>query len=111
MIDLDRREAVVPMTGRTAAVTGASRGIGLAIARAFAGAGARVAMLARGADDVQARAREIGDRAVAIVCDVGERAQVVRAAGELRELFRGAPDILVNNAGIFSLAPVDQTEL
>ncbi|HEX8850335.1 MAG TPA: SDR family oxidoreductase [Gemmatimonadaceae bacterium] len=92
--------------GRVAVVTGASRGIGLAVARALAGAGARVAMLARGADALRDAARPLG--AVAVPCDVGDERAVAgaleRIGGEL-----GAPEILVNNAGIFRLAPVERT--
>ena len=90
--------------GRVAVVTGASRGIGLAIAEALSGAGARLAMLARGADALRAAAEPLG--ALAVPCDVADEgaatAAVARVTSEL-----GAPDILVNNAGLFVLLPVE----
>ena len=92
------------LTGRVAVVTGASRGIGLAVATALAGAGVRVAMLARGADALRAAAAPLG--AVAIPCDIADPgavgAAVVRMTGEL-----GAAEILVNNAGLFTLSTIE----
>jgi len=97
------------LEGRLAVVTGASRGIGLATARALAAEGARVAMLARGVDDLRAQAQTIGANAVPIPCDVGDANAVDIAMGVLHERFGGAPDILVNNAGLFPLARVEDT--
>jgi NADP-dependent 3-hydroxy acid dehydrogenase YdfG len=99
------------LEGRTAVVTGASRGIGLAIARMLVSDGARVVMLARGAAVLEERARELGRNAVALVCDVGDRTDLARAIGEIRTRLGGAPDIIVNNAGFFSLAPAEQTRV
>lgn len=73
-------------SGKTAVITGASRGIGLATSRALAGAGFRVAMLARSADALVAEAKAIG---------------------RVTDVFGEAPDLLVNNAGFFTLATVD----
>ncbi|MGH7648268.1 MAG: SDR family oxidoreductase [Gemmatimonadaceae bacterium] len=89
------------LAGQGAVVTGASRGIGLAIARALAANGARVAMLARGADALAQRAAELGGAALPIPCDVTDPAAVGRAMQVVSLAFAGAPDILVNNAGIF----------
>lgn len=97
--------------GKTAVVTGASRGIGLAISRALADGGFRVAMLARSADTLGARAREIGERAIAIPCDLTDDRALGAATARVTEAFGGAPDVLVNNAGYFSLATVDATSL
>lgn len=89
------------LEGKRALVTGASRGIGAAIAIAFAEAGADVAVSARteaDIEDVAGKARAAGRSAVAIPCDVTQRDQVYatveRAISEL-----GGLDILVNNAG------------
>jgi NADP-dependent 3-hydroxy acid dehydrogenase YdfG len=99
-----------PLGGRTAVVTGASRGIGLACASALAGAGARVALVARSGADLQRHAAELGGDAIGICCDVGDAAAVDRALKELRDrLGDGAPDILVNNAGSFAVEPLETT--
>jgi NADP-dependent 3-hydroxy acid dehydrogenase YdfG len=90
-------------------VTGASRGIGLATARLLAESGARVVMLARGADALRAAAAEVGPSALALPCDVGDAAAVERAIVAIGELLGGAPDIVVSNAGLFALARIEQT--
>ncbi|GAA2952757.1 MULTISPECIES: SDR family NAD(P)-dependent oxidoreductase [Streptomycetaceae] len=98
--------------GKTALVTGASRGIGRAIALEYAAAGADVALLARGIDNLEAVAeevRQLGRRALVLACDVHEPDQmedgVRRAADEL-----GPLDIVVNNAGgITSAGPFLET--
>jgi NADP-dependent 3-hydroxy acid dehydrogenase YdfG len=97
------------LTGRTALVTGASRGIGLACARALAAAGARVAMVARTEDVLRAAAREIGLSAVPIVGDLSRPDAVRRVVQEIESSFGSAPDVIVNNAGLFTLAPLDAT--
>ena len=103
-----------PLAGRSALVTGASRGIGLATARALAAAGARVALLARSADvlaeRVAAIARESGMEAIALPCDVRDSGSVDAAIARVRSAFGGTPDLLVNNAGAFSLAPIASTD-
>ena len=89
------------LEGKTALVTGGSRGIGEAIAIAFAEAGADVAVAARSADALEAVAGKIsatGRRGLPVVCDVTDESQVracvERVVGEL-----GKIDVLVNNAG------------
>ncbi len=89
---------------RVAVITGASSGIGEATARALAGSGHRLALLARRADRIEALAAEIGDAAIAIAADVTDHESMVNAAERVgREL--GGADILVNNAGVMLLAP------
>jgi len=87
------------MTGRTVVITGASRGIGEAAARAFAEAGANVVLLARSGDAIGRIAREIGDRALAITCDVASWSQVKAAMDQAAWRF-GRIDVLINNAGV-----------
>lgn len=93
------------LDGRVALVTGASRGIGLAISRAVAGAGARVAMLARSREVLQREAAALAPRAIAVPCDLRSAADITRALGDVQAAV-GLPDILVNNAGTFALAPI-----
>lgn len=100
----------LPLAGRTALVTGASRGIGLAAVRRLAGAGARVAILARGAEVLEHVARELGNDAIPVVCDVSRPDAVEGAAAIVAEAFGGAPDVLVNNAGHFHLHTVAETD-
>ena len=100
------------LDGRTALVSGASSGIGLAVAGALAAAGAHVALLARRADRLTARAAELGAGALAIPCDLTDAAAVTRAVALARDNFGDVPDILVNNAGIFAPAPLaEMTEI
>ena len=99
------------LDGRVAIITGAGKGIGAGIARAFAEAGADVVLGARTEADLQAVAadvRELGRRALVQVTDVNEPAQLERLAERAsREL--GRVDILVNNAGGFPPRPALST--
>jgi 3-hydroxybutyrate dehydrogenase len=96
------------LNGKTALITGGGRGIGRAIAVAFAREGARVAVAARTAEQVEQVAREIGDAAIALVCDVADPESVARMFSDLSERF-GHADILVNNAGIAESATLVNT--
>ena len=89
----------IDLTGRTAFVTGSTRGIGLAVARALYGAGAKVAIVGRDAARAQIVAVELGERAVGVGCDVADRGQVEDALAAA-EAALGPIDILVNNAGL-----------
>ncbi len=90
------------LKGKRALVTGGSRGIGKAVARALAREGADVALLARDRERLAATAAELsaafGGRVVAVVADTGDDAQVERAVGEAAALLGGSIDILVNAA-------------
>jgi NAD(P)-dependent dehydrogenase (short-subunit alcohol dehydrogenase family) len=86
-----------------AVVTGASRGIGAAVADALLGEGATVVRLARSlADHTEGRRLDLP-------CDVTDQGQVARAARRVHAEV-GTPDLLVNNAGSFLLAPLEATE-
>lgn len=98
------------LTGTSAVVTGASRGIGLAVARALAANGAHVAMIARTERVLRAEATAIGSRAVAVPCDIARAESVADAVRAIAHTFESGPDVLVNNAGTFTLAPIDQVD-
>ncbi len=93
---------VSALSGKHALVTGGGRGIGEAIARALAGAGARVTVCGRGEADLKKVAQDIaGDH---VVADLTDRASTDRMLAAV-----GAVDILVNNAGIAESAPLEAT--
>ncbi len=87
------------MQDKVVAITGASRGIGAAAARVFAGAGARVALLARSEDEIAAIATAIGPRAMALACDVSDAGAVQSALAKVAG-WGGRLDVLINNAGV-----------
>jgi 2-dehydro-3-deoxy-D-gluconate 5-dehydrogenase len=89
------------MAGKAALVTGASRGIGRAIALAFGRAGADVAVLARSGPEIESVAEQLRDRgrrAVALQCDITQPNEIAAAIDRALEQF-GTLDVLVNNAG------------
>lgn len=92
----------MPLGGKRAVITGASKGIGRAIATAYAVAGADVALVARDEGELTALAGELrthGGKAFPIVCDVTDAAAVGKMAEQVLAEMHGI-DILVNNAGI-----------
>jgi NADP-dependent 3-hydroxy acid dehydrogenase YdfG len=99
------------LAGRSAVVTGASRGIGMECARALGKAGAELVLVARDMPAMTDLGKEIGGRISAISCDLAYPDIVASVLQKIRERLGGAPDILVNNAGHFFLAPVEDTSV
>lgn len=96
-----------------AVVTGASQGIGRAIAEAFAGEGARVALVARSTPKLEAVAdtcRAQGGEALVVPTDVTDDAAVTEMAETVQDKW-GVSDVLVNNAGLFTYTPLEELTL
>ncbi len=91
-------------TNRVAVITGASSGIGEAIARVLVAEGYRVALLGRCLERIAALADELGNGTIAIQADVTDRDSIVAAAERVQRELGGA-DILINNAGVMLTAP------
>jgi NAD(P)-dependent dehydrogenase (short-subunit alcohol dehydrogenase family) len=102
----------VPAASRVVVITGASAGVGRAIARRFGDEGANVALLARGEERLEAAAaelREKGSRALAVSVDVADAAAVESAAARVEDEL-GPIDVWVNNAMATVFAPVAEVE-
>jgi NADP-dependent 3-hydroxy acid dehydrogenase YdfG len=97
------------LDGRTAVVTGASRGIGAGIAAALGRGGARVVLVARTEATLKKRAAEIKG-SIPIACDLTDPKSVEQTTKRVTMELKGAPDILVNNAGVFSVNVVEETD-
>ena len=98
------------LQGKVAVVTGASKGIGAAVAKSLAAAGAAVVVnyssSREGADRVVSAIEQQGGKALAVQGDVSKAGDVERLFAETKKAF-GALDILVNNAGVFQFAPLE----
>lgn len=101
------------MTGKTVMITGASRGIGAEAARVFAAAGANVVLIARSQEAIADLAGEIGEKAIAIPCNVARFGEMSTAV-EITVRAFGGLDVLINNAGVIEpiahLADADPDE-
>ena len=98
------------LAGRVAMVTGGSSGIGRAMSSALVEAGARVVVVARGTEALDATVAELGASAAAVSADLGERSEVTRAADEAASIF-GEPDILITAAAINHRPPMEELTL
>jgi NAD(P)-dependent dehydrogenase (short-subunit alcohol dehydrogenase family) len=102
------------LSNRIALVTGGGRGIGRAIALAFAREGARVVVAARTAKQVQEVAEEVVTETksvvVPVVCDVSDQTSVQQMFATVTEKFNVGVDIMVNNAGVAESAPLTKTD-
>jgi 3-oxoacyl-[acyl-carrier protein] reductase len=100
------------LKGRVVLVTGAGRGIGRALAHAFAGTGAKVALLGKtkkNLAEVQKELKDSGAPTVVLAADVTDEGAVSRAVAAAEQQL-GPVDVLVNNAGIFVAAPVEKMD-
>lgn len=100
----------LPLAGRSALVTGASRGIGAACAHALAGAGARVVLVARSTTPLVHLAAALPHDAVALPADLARPDSSRSVAASAREILGQDPDIVVHAAGTFPLASIEQTD-
>ena len=97
------------LDGKTALITGAARGIGLAFAQAYVREGARVAIADIDIERANRSAEAIGDAATAIEMDITRQESIDRAVEETVSAF-GRIDILINNAALFTAAPIVEIE-
>lgn len=108
-----RRSRRMELGGRTVLITGGSRGLGFLLARQFARKGARLVLLARGAEALEAAQAELalgGADVLTLPCDVGNADAVAEAVSRAVHRF-GPIDVLVNNAGIIQVGPLETMSL
>ena len=99
--------------GKTALITGGSRGLGLLLARKLAAAGARVAICARDEEELENARRDLlsrGAEVLAVRCDLRDRTDVERMVAEVASQF-GHIEVLINNAGIITVGPLEEMTL
>jgi 3-oxoacyl-[acyl-carrier protein] reductase len=99
------------LTGKVAIVTGASKGIGAAIARQLAAEGAAVVVnyssSAAGGEKVVKEIKDLGGKAIAVQANMSKREEIERLFAKAKEAF-GRVDILVNNAGVYEFLPLEK---
>jgi NAD(P)-dependent dehydrogenase (short-subunit alcohol dehydrogenase family) len=104
-----REKRRIDFRGRTVVISGASRGLGLELARQFAREGARLVLLAREQDELRNVANEFHERGAAatvLECDVRKPEVVKKTVAEILER-HGPIDVLINNAGIIQVGPME----
>ena len=97
-----------PLNGKVVLVTGASRGIGLAIAQALAREGARLVLVSKTRDALQQAAERVPGSPLAIRADVRRSADLAKAFALVKKRL-GRLDVLINNAGVFTYKPFRET--
>jgi NAD(P)-dependent dehydrogenase (short-subunit alcohol dehydrogenase family) len=95
------------LENKTAIITGAGTGIGRAIAQAFVREGAKVALIGRRAEPIEALARELGAGAFCCAADVSKTADIERLLQQVNDSI-GPPNVLVNNAGVLHIGTAEQ---
>ena len=108
-----RAQRFLQLAGRSVLITGGSRGLGLVMAREFAGHGARLALCARDAEELERASGELasaGAEVIAIPCDVTRPDEVEAMIGQVLDRF-GQIDVLVNNAGTIQVGPMEVTTI
>jgi NAD(P)-dependent dehydrogenase (short-subunit alcohol dehydrogenase family) len=105
-----RRSRKLDLRDKVVVVTGGSRGLGLVLARALVKRGAKVAICARDAAELERARLELatmgGGEVYASACDVTDRDDIIRFITEVRDEL-GAIDVLINNAGIIQVGPLE----
>ena len=104
-----RTRRLYDLRGKVVLITGGSRGLGLVLARAFADEGARVAVCARDAAEIERARAQLAARGfdvLGIACDLSDRASVEKLVRAVHAHF-GRIDVLVNNAGVIQVGPMD----
>jgi NAD(P)-dependent dehydrogenase (short-subunit alcohol dehydrogenase family) len=97
------------LKGRVAVITGASHGLGVTIAHRLIAEGAKVALLARTRDKLEAVATQLGDDALAVPCDISDPDAVRTAFGDVAKRY-GHVDLLVNNAGLIGMSLLEEAD-
>jgi NAD(P)-dependent dehydrogenase (short-subunit alcohol dehydrogenase family) len=99
----------ISFRGRTVLITGGSRGLGLVLARELGQEGARIALAARAADELERASRDLAGRgieALTVACDVSNRADADRLVEEVTSR-TGRLDVVINNAGVITVGPLE----
>ena len=107
-----RRSRAISFDDRVVLITGGSRGLGFVLARQLAAEGARLALVARNLEDLEAAAERLRARGADVFtlsCDVGDRQQATDAVRRVVEHF-GRLDVLINNAGVVQVGPLQHMQ-
>jgi short-subunit dehydrogenase len=108
-----RSKARISFAGKSVVITGGSRGVGLVLARQLSTEGARLALLARDADELESAKNELrlkDAEVMTLVCDIRDRSQLEESLERVIRRY-GEIDILINNAGVIQVGPLDHMEI